>query len=148
MSVRDYSEKLGYKIEESGCLNSLPVYENYYSLQYEDVWNMGKVVEIQLAIRKCKASILALEEISEEKRLLVQRLVKLQLRLQEVQELEIYMDPKQVKMVQNHKFICQAVTQLKFHASQIYCETCSGLIWIPVQSCFACLGDKLFIIHY
>ncbi|KZS03952.1 differentially expressed in FDCP 8 homolog isoform X1 [Daphnia magna] len=139
MSADDINEKVDYKKKEPGCLNNLLLYENYYSRQHEDVWKMGKVVEIQLAIDKCKESILALKETSEEKRLLVQRLVKLRLRLQEVQELEIYTDPKQVKVVQNHKFICQTVTQLKFHASQIYCETCSGLIWIPVQSCFACL---------
>lgn len=144
MSADDINEKVDYKKKEPGCLNNLLLYENYYSRQHEDVWKMGKVVEIQLAIDKCKESILALKETSEEKRLLVQRLVKLRLRLQEVQELEIYTDPKQVKVVQNHKFICQTVTQLKFHASQIYCETCSGLIWIPVQSCFACLGNFIF----
>ena len=103
--------------------------------------NIEKAIDIQLQIAKCKENILALQEVSEEKRLLVQKLVKLRLRLQEVQELEIYVDPKKVKIVQNHKFLCQSVTHLKFHPSQIYCETCSGLIWIPVQSCFVCLGD-------
>lgn len=140
MSVRDTSKKSDSNGDESGSLHCLPVDENYYSSQHEEVWNMEKTIDIQLAIDTCKEKILALEEISEEKRLLVQRLVKLRLRLQEVQELEIYMDPKKMKVVQSHKFVCQTVTQLKFHPSQIYCETCSGLIWIPVQSCFVCLG--------
>ncbi|KAI9550343.1 hypothetical protein GHT06_001570 [Daphnia sinensis] len=139
MSANDVTEKIEYEKEESGGLNNHVVDGNKYSCQLEDIWNMGKVVEIQLAIDNCKESILALKETSEEKRCLVQRLVKLRLRLQEVQELEIYMDPKQVKVVQNHKFVCQTVTQLRFQASQIYCETCTSLIWIPVQSCFACL---------
>lgn len=128
----------GIELENSS--NLLQVHENHYSQQVE-VWNMEKVSEIQDAIEKCKESILALKELSEEKRLLVQKLVKLRLRLQEVQELEIYMDPKKMKVVQSHKFLCQSVTQLKFHTSQIYCETCCGLIWIPVQSCFACIGN-------
>ncbi|XP_059351977.1 differentially expressed in FDCP 8 homolog isoform X2 [Daphnia carinata] len=146
MSADDINEKIDYKKEESDCLNNLLVDENYYSWQLEDIWNMGKVIEIQVAIDKCKESILALEETSEEKRLLVQRLVKLRLRLQEVQELEIYMDPKKMKLVQSHKFVSLSVTQLKFHPSQIYCETCCGLIWIPVQSCFVCL-DCEYISH-
>jgi hypothetical protein len=143
MSVSDTSMKIDLNGDESGNLHLLSVDENYYSKQHEEVWNMEKSIDIQLAIDTCKDSILALEEISEEKRLLVQRLVKLRLRLQEVQELEIYMDPKKMKVVQSHKFVCQTVTQLKFHPSQIYCETCSGLIWIPVQSCFVCLGILL-----
>lgn len=126
--------------DDSGSLRSLQLEENYFS-QSEDIWNMEKIPEIQAAIEQCKENILALVETSEEKRLLVQKLVKLRLRLQEVQELEIYMDPKKMKVIQSHKFICQSVSQFKFHSYKIYCETCSGLIWIPVQSCFECIGN-------
>lgn len=141
MSVNDSEIKSDSSTDEelNNSTKSLQIDENYYSQQLE-IWNMDKVPEIQLAIEKCKDKILALQETSEEKRLLVQNLVKLRLRLQEVQELEIYMDPKKMKLVQSHKFVSLSVTQLKFHPSQIYCETCCGLIWIPVQSCFVCLG--------
>ena len=98
MSVSDTSMKIDLNGDESGNLHLLSVDENYYSTQHE-VWNMENANDIQLAIDTCKDSILALEEISEEKRLLVQRLVKLRLRLQEVQEFEIYMDPKKMKVV-------------------------------------------------
>jgi len=114
--------------------------ENHFS-QNADVLSMTSVGEIETAIEKCKENILSQEEaISEEKRLLVQRLVKLRLKLQEVQELEIYMDPKKLRLVQSHKFASQNVLQFKFRTPQIYCETCSGLIWIPVQNCFVCTG--------
>lgn len=129
--------------EEEG-IEPLSLKENYYS-EVDVVSCFGNASEIQLEIDKCKESILKLQEVSENKRLLVRKLVKLRLKLQEVQEIEIYLDPKRMKIVQNHKFLCQGVTQLKFHTSQIYCETCSGLIWIPVQSCFVCLGKMNII---
>ena len=143
MSINELERDSIMDEESNSFTKSLQVDENYYSQQVE-VWDMEKVHEIQLAIENCKENILMLQETSEEKRLLVQRLVKLRLRLQEVQELEIYMDPKKMKVVQSHKFVSLSVTQLKFHPSQIYCETCSGLIWVPVQSCFVCLGNLPF----
>lgn len=125
--------------DSSSCSeeNSLKLDENHFS---DDVLAMDTVSEIEEAIVKCKENILSLLETSEEKRLLVQRLIKLRLKLQEVQEIQIYMDLKKMKIVQSHKFCIQSVTQLKFQTSQIYCETCSGLIWIPLQSCFLCTG--------
>ena len=124
---------------------SLQLDENHFS---EEVSAMDTVSEIEGAIVKCKENILSLQETSEEKRLLVQRLVKLRLKLQEVQEIQIYMDFKKMKIVQSHKFCIQSVTQLKFQTSQIYCETCSGLIWIPLQSCFLCSGIYNSFFHW
>ena len=120
---------------------SLELEENHFS---EDV--LDTVCEIEKAIAHCKENILSLEQTSEEKRLMVQRLVKLRIKLQEIQEIQIYMDPKKMKIVQSHKFVLTSVTQLKFETSQIYCETCSGLVWIPVQSLFSCSGE--LSIHY
>jgi len=102
------------------------------------------VQELETAIQKCKESILSLGETSEEKRLLVQNLVKLRLRLQDVQEVEIYTDPKKVKVIHCHKFVQQSVVQIKFKTSQLYCETCVALIWIPIQTWFCCLGKQIF----
>lgn len=121
--------------------DGLQLEENHFS---DDA--LDTVSEIEKAIAQCKENILSLKETSEEKRLMVQRLVKLRLKLQEVQEIEIYMDPKKMKIVQSHKFVITSVTKLKFETSQIYCETCSGIVWIPVQSLFVCSGEQCVLI--
>ena len=129
--------------------DDLELDENYFGHQHADVLNMESVEEIEHAIEKCKENILLIQETSEEKRLLVQRLVRLRLRHQELLEINIYMDPKKkIIIVQHHKFACQSVLQLQLNSSQIFCETCSGLIWIPVQNCFVCSGNSLYFIVF
>ena len=127
--------------------------KNHFCTSEEALWTKTESVqELETAIQKCKESILSLEQTSEEKRLLVQNLVKLRLKLQDVQEIEIYTDLKKVKMIHHHKFVKQTVGQIKFKTSQLYCETCVALIWIPIQTWFCCSGKNLihfwpFLIH-
>jgi len=128
-------------------INSLDLDNNYIHDSEELFWTgMETVQQLETAIKKCKEDILSIQETSEEKRLLVQNLVKLRLRLQDVQEIELYTDPKKVKVIQCHKFVRQSVGQIKFKTSQLYCESCVALIWIPVQSWFCC-SDCEYISH-
>jgi len=124
---------------DSGNTSSLGLNENQIQHSEQLLWTGTETVsQLETAIHKCKENILSLGEMSEEKRLLVQNLVKLRLRLQDVQEIEIYTDPKKVKVIHCHKFVQQSVVQLKFKTSQLYCETCVHRIWIPIQSWFCC----------
>ena len=131
---------------DSGNTSSLGLNENQIQHSEQLLWTGTETVsQLETAIHKCKENILSLGEMSEEKRLLVQNLVKLRLRLQDVQEIEIYTDPKKVKVIHCHKFVQQSVVQLKFKTSQLYCETCVHRIWIPIQSWFCCSGKKYCI---
>lgn len=149
MSAEYTSEEPQQGEEEKSSLgrgSSFELEENHFSPHHHaDVLSMQSVEEIETAIVKCKESILSIHEPSEEKRVLVQRLVRLRLRHQELVEIDIYKDPaREIKMIQSHRFSSHGVLQLRLNSSQIYCETCSGLIWIPVQHCFVCSGTNRF----
>ena len=141
MSEKNFDEE---NLDDSENINGLEMNENHFSQKSIDLSNLETAHDLEAAIVKCKEDIMSLEETSEKKRLLVQHLVKLRLKLQDVQELEIYSNPKNVTIVQSHKFVSQSITKLKFNTSQLYCETCMGLIWIPIQSWFCCSG-KIYI---
>ena len=119
---------------------NLELDENYFSDSTE-MMSFQSTEEIETAIEKCKENILSLPEMSEEKRVLVQRLIQLRLRLQDFRDLELYSDPKKVKVIQNHKFTTQTV-QLKIstQSTQLHCDACARIIWMPVQHWFSCSG--------
>lgn len=95
--------------------------------------------EIKLAISKLKESILKLDDTSEERKLLVRQLINFRITLQELEENNG--ETKNVKRIQGHRFTLQGLTQIKFNTSQLFCEICSSLIWLPLQSWSACAGN-------
>ena len=125
---------------------SLELDENYFGSRSSDFMNLNTVEEIEAAIVTCREKILSLPEMSVEKRQLVQQLVQMRLRLTDVRDMKIYSDPMKVKIISSHKFVGQTV-QLKLpQSSQLHCDACAGVIWIPVQSWFTC-SECSYISH-
>ena len=116
--------------------------ENYFTSTIE-ISEMYTSREIEEAISECKRRVLGITGLTKEKERLVERIVHLKLRLVQVQEAEIYNDPKKIRVVQGHVFIIQSLVALKLHSTKFHCETCSGVIWGPVQSWSSCSGMNL-----
>lgn len=95
--------------------------------------------EIKAAIFKCKESILKLDSASVERRSLVRELIDLRITLQDIEEVNCG-TVKAKTVIQGHKFVSQGLTQIRFNTSQLFCEICGSIIWLPLQSWSTCTG--------
>jgi hypothetical protein len=91
--------------------------------------------------------VLESSECSEERKWLVRRLIELRLRVQEIREAS---DKRlfETQLILGHHFIPQKYYITK--TGSIYCDQCSGTIWIMLQSWYKCNGKilsfKLYLI--
>jgi hypothetical protein len=88
-------------------------------------------------INKCKQMVLECTECSEERKWLVRRLIELRLRAQELRETsnETIL---QTCVILGHHFLPQ-----KYYiaiSGSVYCDHCSGGIWVMLQSWYMCNG--------
>ncbi|OXA63877.1 Differentially expressed in FDCP 8 [Folsomia candida] len=113
--------------------------ENYFSFPIDDSL-LQTPDEIEDAIERVKALVLETEGVSEERRKLVQRLISLRLRLQDVKEIQEERgenSSEELRIINHHQFIHQ--NQI-VHRSPQYCDRCGGIIWTVVQHWYRCKG--------
>lgn len=106
--------------------------------QVPETFSSNIAEEVKTAISKCKERILKLDDTSEERKLLVRELINLRISLQDVEETDC--EKIKFKAIQDHRFVVQGFAQIKFNTSQLFCEICGSLIWLPLQSWSACTG--------
>lgn len=97
--------------------------------------------EIEEAIDKIKSLVLETEGITQERRALVQRLISLRLRLQDVREVQEERGDapeEEFRIVSQHHFLIQKQI---VHRTAQYCDKCSGIIWTVIQNWYRCKGE-------
>ncbi|XP_065565475.1 differentially expressed in FDCP 8 homolog isoform X2 [Artemia franciscana] len=78
----------------------------------------------------------------EERRTLVSKLIELRLQLQELKEKKEERVTSIV--VKEHKF--ESISPMKLKKGRVFCEACSGLVWIYLQSWYRCIGCG-YVVH-
>jgi hypothetical protein len=97
--------------------------------------------EIEEAIDKIKTLVLETEGVSEERRNLVKRLIKLRIKL-EVKEIEEErggsISGDEFRFVNSHQFLLQSQI---VHRCPQYCDRCGGVVWTVLQYWYRCKGE-------
>lgn len=92
-------------------------------------------------IEKCKQMILDSQECTDERKWLVRRLIELRLRAQELRESSDF-NLFETQVILGHHLVPQKY-QIP-STGPLYCDHCSGTIWMMLQSWYMCNGN-LFI---
>ncbi|KAL8609082.1 hypothetical protein ACOMHN_033675 [Nucella lapillus] len=99
----------------------------------EGHFGFSKTEELEMAIDNCKGLIRKASPNSDRQKNLVQKLVQLRLKLQELKE-EPEVREKNVVLALGHRLLRKESRSTKY-----YCEKCNGIIWGVVQEWRKCL---------
>lgn len=107
---------------------------------------MTNIPDLEDAVERCKAMVLERPDDSDEKKLLVRRLIELRLRLHDVKEAMKEEGTGRALLnrtvVLGHHFIRQNHPK---SLSTHYCDRCSGVIWNAMHSWHLCSGMDLLL---
>jgi len=105
----------------------------------QDDSSLSSEEDIESAIRNVRTLILETNGVSEDRKMLVKRLVELRLKLEDVKVLrdEEGTSEDDLRIVNNHQFIRQ---KQPLHRSPQYCDYCSGIVWTILQYWYKCKG--------
>lgn len=108
--------------------------ENHFS-QPEGFFGFSKIEELELAIENCKEAVKSSPEHSENRRMLVAKLVQLRLKLMQIKEgdEDEGKEKEEVKAVLGHRFHRMTGKSLNDH-----CEVCLSVIWALLQRWYKC----------
>ena len=120
-------------------LAELGVTEDHFSMG-EGMLGLSSVEELNIVIENCKGMILTLPNDSEKRKKLVENLVKLKIKLQELKESSA-LKKSNVKSVLSHQFFLQKSRSLKS-----FCDCCKGSMWSLIPAWYEC-KECLFICH-
>lgn len=98
----------------------------------EGHFGLSSTEEMEMAIENCKEMILNVPQDSDKQKNLVQKLVQLRLKLQEIKEGPLPVE-EDVKLAVGHRFKCQTSSSTKH-----YCEKCNTMILGVIQTWYKC----------